>query len=271
MAFPRVAPLSKVAFFCFVVVDVLLGNLTCDASSPYQGTTRSGSAVNAQFTISIPQVGIAEDERHEVFLGGSKVLQIIDKTKNAVPYPDSFAKEAFTYTADGKTCDVTRKVPYSTLFPGVPAGYTYWSSELARARTVLDSTYTYTSPSADQLENSASFCIIFKVPEGSGTSVRTLTGLASFNKQLQSRKMNALDTEGKGRSGVSSLLRTGSPSIGSQRNLQPIGPNSKTLATESETEESLRTITVIVHSGATAGAGLRGTMLAVLGAAWLFH
>ncbi|EPT29108.1 hypothetical protein TGME49_229240 [Toxoplasma gondii ME49] len=270
MASPQLAPLGMAPSLLLIVVAVL-GNLTCEANSAFQRDTEGGSTANAHFTVTIPQVGIAEDERHEVFLEATKKLKIIDKTRKAIIDPASFAEEAYSYSADTKKCNVTKKVPYSTMYPKVPAGYTYWSSQVARVRSVLDSTYTFTSPAAEHVEDRVSFCIILKVPEGNGTSVRSRTGLASFNKQMQSRKESSQVYEAENRSSVSSLLRKGRPSNDTQKQLQQASQNRKNLSTQIEMEDSLKTITVVVHSGSSARAVLSGTLMVVLGTAWLIH
>ncbi|PFH33144.1 hypothetical protein BESB_083430 [Besnoitia besnoiti] len=268
MAYPRSTPSARGIPLLRVLFIALLGILPCCASRPSRVATDSEESVNPHFAIQIPADGIAEDEQHEVSLDGSKVLQITDKTKKAVIDPQEFKTHAYAYKAGDGKCDVTKQVSYRSLFPKVPAEYNFWTAKNVLPRDVLDSKYTYTHPPADQLESAASFCIILKVPEGNGTSVKNPTGLASFQQKMRSHKMSTVAGDQPLGTNVSSRLRKGPDGVDGRKEVQREGQAKKLISVEPE--EKHKTITVIVHSAATGKFVVRGSLMALVGLMWMF-
>ncbi|CBZ56369.1 unnamed protein product [Neospora caninum Liverpool] len=180
------------AFWLTVLIGGFLPCVLCDTSDL--------TAVDPDFTVSIPKDGLPEDLEEVFFLQPAGTLRVIDETGSAVYMPqmstdsedgasarirtDSGDASSETYSAayafvNGK-CDFTKEIQYKDAFPGYsqPIWVRTASADAAEAKASSGgavANFTLTNPPEEYLTEVVSFCVRFKTFLASGSSTTTTT------------------------------------------------------------------------------------------------
>ncbi|CBZ56368.1 unnamed protein product [Neospora caninum Liverpool] len=180
------------AFWLTVLIGGFLPCVLCDTSDL--------TAVDPDFTLSIPKDGLPEDLEEVFFLQPAGTLRVIDETGSAVYMPqmstdsedgasarirtDSGDASSETYSAayafvNGK-CDFTKEIQYKDAFPGYsqPIWVRTASADAAEAKASSGgavANFTLTNPPEEYLTEVVSFCVRFKTVLAAGSSTTTTT------------------------------------------------------------------------------------------------
>ncbi|CBZ56367.1 unnamed protein product [Neospora caninum Liverpool] len=180
------------AFWLTVLIGGFLPCALCDTSDL--------TAVDPDFTVSIPKDGLPGDLEEVFFLQPAGTLRVIDETGSAVYMPqmstdsedgasarirtDSGDASSETYSAayafvNGK-CDFTKEIQYKDAFPGYsqPIWVRTASADAAEAKASSGgavANFTLTNPPEEYLTEVVSFCVRFKTFLASGSSTTTTT------------------------------------------------------------------------------------------------
>ncbi|CBZ56372.1 unnamed protein product [Neospora caninum Liverpool] len=187
------------AFWLTVLIGGFLPCVLCDTSDL--------TAVDPDFTVSIPKDGLPEDLEEVFFLQPAGTLRVIDETGSAVYMPqmstdsedgasarirtDSGDASSETYSAayafvNGK-CDFTKEIQYKDAFPGYsqPIWVRTASADAAEAKASSAgavANFTLTNPPEEYLTEVVSFCVRFKTFLASGSSTTTTTPTTETSK-----------------------------------------------------------------------------------------
>ncbi|CBZ56365.1 unnamed protein product [Neospora caninum Liverpool] len=180
------------AFWLTVLIGGFLPCVLCDTSDL--------TAVDPDFTVSIPKDGLPRDLEEVFFLQPAGTLRVIDETGSAVYMPqmstdsedgaparirtDSGDASSETYSAayafvNGK-CDFTKEIQYKDAFPGYSQPIWVWTASADAAEAKASSggavaNFTLTNPPEEYLTEVVSFCVRFKTFLAAGSSTTTTT------------------------------------------------------------------------------------------------
>ncbi|KEP62260.1 UNVERIFIED_CONTAM: Toxoplasma gondii family A protein [Hammondia hammondi] len=151
----------------------------------------SGSSkppAEADFTATIPKVGLEGNVEKVFSLGPSNTLRVIDETAKALYEPENSvtpeeaSSESYSvaYRYENGACDFTQTIQFKDAYPGYSTAL-WVREELSSGKSDDGNSpegpvrFTFTSPPAEYLSGRLSFCVRFKAARNTGSDSPTKT------------------------------------------------------------------------------------------------